>query len=600
MKDTKKSAEELSAEENTSAKTPEIYPPPYKVINGGLCVERTTNQGKYDQKLCNFVPQLAAEITVDDGLTESKRLRIVGEHAGGYSLPEIEIAGSEFTTFNWMLEHWGVDCNLEPGSGVREHIRYAIQSTAPRAERKSIYAVTGWKKIGGEWRYMMPRDESVSVQLPGKLKRYEMKSGYTPADISTAFCLLEMPIAPKEIICPLLAFTFLSPLNEFLHRANCEPKFVLFLLGKTGTRKSTLAALFLSFFGSFTASDLPLSFRDTANSIIHHAFALKDVLTCIDDFHPCGKPEENQLTATAQAIMRAYGDRAGRGRLKADASPMDSRPPQGNAIITAEFAPDIGESGTARYFSLELKDGDVDLGALSLFQKEAASGVLNRCMFTYTEWIGKRFLSDEKAEKDFIDTLAKAFAHYRDEFVKCGIRCHGRVPEIVAWLRIGMYFFLSFMQSQGMLDENRLHAINSKFIEILYALARKQSESIEQDKPTYKFIRKLYALLESGQAVVLNRFADTEITPPNFIGYEDDHFFYLNSDMAHRTVKRLCEEQGEAFSISQRGLLKALAEEGLIEKSEGQNTKSVRFGNKTKRVLCLYKSKAQMIVDSAM
>lgn len=95
-------------------------------------------------------------------------------------------------------------------------------------------------------------------------------------------------------------------------------------------------------------------------------------------------------------------------------------------------------------------------------------------------------------------------------------------------------------------------------------------------------------------------FADTEITPPSFIGYENSHFFYLNSDMAHRTVKRLCEEQGESFSISQRGLLKALAEEGLIEKSEGQNTKSVRFGNNTKRVLCLYKSKAQMIADSAL
>lgn len=49
--------------------------------------------------------------------------------------------------------------------------------------------------------------------------------------------------------------------------AGCEPKFVLFLLGKTGSRKSTLAALTLSFFGRFTASELPLSFRDTSNSM---------------------------------------------------------------------------------------------------------------------------------------------------------------------------------------------------------------------------------------------------------------------------------------------------------------------------------------------
>jgi len=73
--------------------------------------------------------------------------------------------------------------------------------------------------------------------------------------------------------------------------------------------------LFLSFFGRFNSSDLPLSFRDTANSIMYNAFSLKDVLTCIDDFHPSGRKEAAKLTETAQLIMRGYGDRIGRGKL---------------------------------------------------------------------------------------------------------------------------------------------------------------------------------------------------------------------------------------------------------------------------------------------
>ena len=151
-----------------------------------------------------------------------------------------------------------------------------------------------------------------------------------------------------------------------------------------------------------------------------------------------------------------------------------------------------------------------------------------------------------------------------------------------------------------MLDESRLSEINAEFKSILYALARKQSENIEQDKPTYKFIRKLYSLLESGQATVLNRFGEYDFIPSSFIGYEDDNCFYLISDIAHKAVKKLCEDQGEVFSITPRGLLKALAEEGLIEKSDGQNTKSVRFGDKTKRVVCLIKSKAKLIADSTV
>ncbi len=101
-----------------------------------------------------------------------------------------------------------------------------------------------------------------------------------------------------------------------------------------------------------------MSFRDTANSILHNTFALKDVLTCIDDLHPSSRMEEQKMNGTAQAIMRAYGDRTGKGRLRSDSTLMESRPPQGNAIITAEYVPDIGESGTARYFALELKEKD--------------------------------------------------------------------------------------------------------------------------------------------------------------------------------------------------------------------------------------------------
>ena len=572
-----------------------IYPSNYKVKNNSLYIERTNKQGVYDQKLCNFTPRLISEITLDDGACETKRLVLGGEHENGRTLKEIEISGSELSNFNWLLEHWGVDCNLEIGGNVKDSIRYAIQSTAQYADRQTVYAVTGWKRIENRWKFLMPGDKGESVILPNKLKRYTFENEFSDYDLAVTATLPDMSIAPKEVIYPLLAFTFLTPLNELLHRANCEPKFVLFLLGKTGTRKSTLAALFLSFFGRFTSSDLPLSFRDTANSITHYAFALKDVLTCIDDFHPCGRQEEMKLTATAQAIMRAYGDRTRRGRLRADSTPMDARPPQGNAVITAEFAPDVGESGTARYFALELNPGDVDLGALSLMQGEAEKGALRRTMFAYTEMLSK-LINDN--ENGFIKSLGDAFKLYRDEFNKSGIRCHGRVPEIVAELRIGMKMFLIFMQSHKMITEEKAAEMEKEFTEILCDIARKQSESIEQDKPTYKFIRKLYALIESGTVSVLDRNSEHSFTPNNFIGYEDADYYYLNKSAAHRAVKKFCDEQGESFSITERGLLKALAQEKLIDTADGQNTKSVRIGDKTKRVVCLIKSKANLIADS--
>ena len=379
------------------------YPLPYKVVDGCLYKEITNKSGTITKKLCNFLPYIVSEVSVDDGVEVKTVLRLGGIHSSGRVLPETDVTGAELGNFNWLIERWGADCVLEPERSVKEYVRHAIQQTAENAERIQIYHVTGWKLIDNHWEYLLPNDGKFDVSLKGKLSRYEKAESWSVSDLSSSFFMTSFfPFAPDEIILPLLAYTFLTPLNEFLHRANCEPKFVLCMLGKTGTCKSTLSALFLSFFGRFTGSDLPLSFRDTANSIMYNAFSLKDVLTCIDDFHPSGRKEVNKLTETAQLIMRGYGDRIGRGRLKSDSTPMESRPPQGNAIITAEQAPDIGESGTARYFCLELRDGMIDLNNLSKFQREAESGTLRSCMLAYTEWIKERFLKDKSTEHDLV------------------------------------------------------------------------------------------------------------------------------------------------------------------------------------------------------
>ena len=576
------------------------YPLPYKVVDGNLCMEVTEKHSKYDKKLANFTPYIKSELTIDDGATETKVLRLAGQHVNGEALPEIEVSGKDFPSFNWLFEKWGAKCILEVGKNVKEHVRYSIQSTSDNAEQQFIYQQTGWKKIGNAWHYLLPGDSKFNVSLKGKLESYCGEQTFSKSDLETVYSMTKTLLAPKEIIYILLAFTFLAPLIEFLRQAQCMPKFVLNIIGRTGTRKSTLAALFLCFFGIFNAGNLPMSFRDTSNSIIQNAFALKDVLTCIDDFHPCGRDDERKLTGTMQALVRSYGDRTGRGRLRKDSSAMESRPPLGNAIVTSEFPPDIGESGTARYFLLELKDGDVNLNILSLFQKHAEQGVFRRVMFGYTEWIRKKFLQEDKIEKEFVKTLKESFAAYRSDFIQTGISCHGRVPEMAAELRIGMKMLLWFLEDNKVIAESAAKNLDNELKQILYRLAQRQSENIKSDKPSVVFVKKLYALIESGAVSVThkNLSIGEDPYPRNFIGFEDEHYLYLNKDIAYRHVKVLCNEQGEIFSLTSKALLKTLAEDGLIKTSQGSNTVSVRYAGKNSRYMALDKFKAEQIVNS--
>jgi hypothetical protein len=194
-------------------------------------MEMNSRQGKLDRRLCNFTPRLISEITVDDGLEVTKRLRLGGRLSNGRTLPEIVINGSELASFNWLLEKWGVDCVLEVGRNVKDSVRHAIQLTSQDADKKNLYTVTGWKKIDGQWRYLLPGDEVYDVSLTGKLSRYSKANFCNEQTVQYFYTIHEYPPVKKEVTIPLLAFVFLTPLGEFMKKAGCEPKFVLFLVG---------------------------------------------------------------------------------------------------------------------------------------------------------------------------------------------------------------------------------------------------------------------------------------------------------------------------------------------------------------------------------
>ncbi len=640
---------------------------PFEVRGNCLYVTTASKRGSSTTKVCNFVPRIVSEKTVDDGAVTEKTLVLSGIHADGSTLPPVEVNGAELSNFNWLLDKWGAKCIIEVGPRCREYLRYYIQTTADSADRLTEYHVTGWKKIDGEWQYLLPQSlplegkvgnslanwsdevetspteqftgwsgnasassvtanklsatpfprrrrlppcpsdipptgvpqgEGLNVILKGKLQHYCGERNYTPDDLIHAYDLFEKPPAPSRVIHPLIAFAFLTPLNEFLRQAGCMPKFVLFLTGRTGTRKSTIAALILSFFGKFTSTDLPMSFRDTANSIIANSFSLKDVLTCIDDFYPSDNAEMKKLNATAQTVMRAYGDRTGRARLRSDSTLMESRPPQGNAIITGELSPDIGESGTARYFALELKEGDVDLSRLTLCQNDAENGAYRRTMTAYTQWLKQSFLSDGDCTSEFVAVLSKLYREYRTDYIHHNLTCHGRLPETVASLMIGMRFFLQFLKEIGVIKQEEQDFDLDEFRKLMYALADIQSEKVEQDKPAHVFIRKLWSLIEGGKVLITERNRPKEFDPfpPGYIGCQDGDYYYLNKELAHSAVKKLCTEQGESFPLSAKALVKALAEEGLIKTTPSGNTVSLRYCERNLRYMALDKQKAQAVL----
>jgi len=256
-----------------------------------------------------------------------------------------------------------------------------------------------------------------------------------------------------------------------------------------------------------------MSFHDTANSILYNAGTLKDVLTCVDDYHPSAKKDGEAMRQNMQILVRGYGDRTARERMTSDIRLRESQVPHGNVIVTAEFPPDLGESGTARTFIIEMQPGSMNLPLLTEIQELAADGMLMRCMHGYIDWLKETYLSSEDAVK-----------------------------------------------------EQR-----EKFQSILLTHAAKQSDAVITDKPTHIFIRKLFAMIECGQASLVKK--DTvAVSPGNLLGYEDNDYCYIFFEASHKMVSKFCAEQNEVFNITTKALAKQLAEEELIEVTDSGKT----------------------------
>lgn len=82
-----------------------LYASNYKVMCNCLYEIKNSNQGPYDKNLYNFTPWLVSEITVDDGVETTSRIRLGGVHETGRTLPEIEIPTDELGSFNWLYKH---------------------------------------------------------------------------------------------------------------------------------------------------------------------------------------------------------------------------------------------------------------------------------------------------------------------------------------------------------------------------------------------------------------------------------------------------------------------------------------------------------------
>ena len=543
----------------------------YRVDRGRICVKRTAFDTEYWYPLCNFTAFVSEELELDDGVDISRSFMVEGTLDSGLALPPVRVAADQFSSLLWVPKGWGLRAVVSSGLATRDQLREAIQRLSPGARYRRVYTHTGWRKIDGRWAYLFHGGAigagDVDVELPPELARYSLPDAPDNAIEAMHRSLHLLRVAPMRVTGPLWAATFRAALAS-VFRVDC----CVWLEGKTGSLKSTLAALFQSHFGHFERLTLPGDWRSTANLLEKRAFTLKDALFVIDEYVP--NQERKEFEQKAVRVIRAQGNLSGRGRLRADLTERGSYPPRGLILGTGEEHPP-GQSIMARTLVLELRRDEVRLDLLS--DAQAQVGMLPHAMASFISWLAPQI--DALAE-----SLPTTFNRIR---AKAGEYGHLRVPEVLAQLGLGLDIGLAYACDVGAITDSERGELQAEGWASLVEAARSQGQLIQQEQPVRRFLEIINTLLLQGKALLMPKegnlsAAGSDEVP---IGWQDADYLYLLPEAAYQVASRFCRDAGEQFPISKSRLMVDLAQEKLTKCSAGRNTATVRLAGSLRRVL---------------
>ena len=564
----------------------------YLVTPAGTYLRRYNQQGcQVLEKLSNFSARIEQEIRRDDGLEVEREFRIAGQ-MDGVSLSLARVKAGEFDQMDWVMREWGHLAIVEAGIGKRDQLRSAIQHMSRDFERRTIFMHCGWRDLEGGRAYLSASGglggQDLEVDLDCDLKLYRLPERPQDPLEAVKASLQFIHLAPLKVSAPLWASIWLAPLGEII-----PPVFVVWLYGRTGSLKSTLASLVMNHFGpDFDEFHFPASFLDTTGRLEQKAFLAKDAVLVVDDYAPQRENRSAQeYKRTASYLVRAAGNRAGRGRLTREIKARPSYTPRGLLMVTGEDLPET-ESLVARLFIVEFTSGCVDMQRLS--EMQAHRQLYSHAMCGYLGWLKEHW-------KAYVDILPKRFLHYRKEASVSG--AHLRLPDNIAALMLGWEMGLRYALSIEALPSAEYKQLMDSGWAALLESGADMSKMAGDEKPEEMFLGTFRELLAQGAVYLRQREGGSILRSGSpegalsgsaergeMLGWYDEAYLYLLPEASYARISRHFREQGGSFPVRRFTLQKCLREAGLLVERQGRMARSEWIDGRSQMVLVLKRS----------
>ena len=558
---------------------------PYRAAESGLWWHKPTQNGGVDVPLTNFSARITGDVAEDDGVEIRRRFDITATLHGRSH--HVSVPASQFADMRWPVELLGAGAIIYPGFGLNDHARAAVQLLSGAIPERRVHTHTGWRKVEAGWVFLHAGGAigpvgavlELIVDLSTDLARYALPTPLTGDALHKAIraSLALLELAPDQVTVPCFGAIYRAVLGSI--------DFTLHLAGPTGAGKTELAALAQQHFGpAMDSRHLPASWLSTGNALEGLAFQAKDVLLVVDDFAPNGTASDVQrYHKEADRLFRGQGNQAGRGRMRPDGSLRPAKPPRGLILSTGEDIP-RGQSLRARGLFLELGPNDLDWQRLNGCQQDAASGRFALAMAGYLQWLAADYETIQSA-------LAAETVALRERVT--GDRSHRRTPGIIAYLAVGLRYFLRFSVECDAITDEVQQALWERCWTALLAAGAAQATHHQDAEPTGRFLQLLGACLGSGRGHLAATAGDLPKHPQAWgwreasvgianpapgewhaqgrrLGWVEDDDLYLEPVAAFAAVQEMGNQVGEPLTVLSKTLNKRLAERGLLRSQDSK------------------------------
>lgn len=467
-------------------------------------------------------------------------------------------------------------------AGMEKHLGPSIRSFTDRTQLRHgrRFKRVGWTRDGKEFIIpgLEPPDVIMALSKDLAYRVVPPVDGVLAPEASEALSMLLQSHRP-QFTTVAVCHALLAPLAQL--GGWRDDKFGLFIAGRTGSFKTSVASHVMCLYGDFANEDKLLKFGmgGTGNAMMAYTSFAGDVPLLIDNF----KPGVNaRAQGDAQSLINGVIEGGEKKRLNQDGSLRTSKEIHCWPMFTGEDVIDDAASVARTLIISAAWEGGEENPALTKVQS----------MAQWLPHIGGAWLSWLMTEEARVIT-AEVKAHFFDRRAYWSHELHQQHPEMVNRSRVASSLSLCQCAWEIALGCSDLAPILSQysadFEKSLREIAFGMGGYAAQTHEANRYLSAVRALVVSNKGALLTKsFSLAEDDRRTFLGWRDDKYVYLDPENTYRAVLEYLRNSNGLNGLGMNTIHRQLDQLGHIAKKDGGHlTARKRLGNegRVERVL---------------